>query len=455
MDKTLDMTRGPIGRQMLTFAFPVFLSALMQQMYFIADTLIISNLLGDKALAAVTNCENLAYFITAFIFGIGMGIGVVISQAFGAKEYAWMRRVEGTGIASAFFVSLIMIVIGLAFTRPVLQIMQTPADVMEMSASYLTVYICGCGGNFIFNACAGMRQAAGDTKTPLYFLIFACICNIAMDLTFILVFHMGVAGAALATVIAELLSGILMIVYLTKVKDEQRITYSQIRVSKEALKEICRMGFPGALESSATSLANAMIQGFTNTFGSSVMAATGAFATIDGFGFLPITAFCQALGTFTGQNVGALQEERTRKGCRFALFWLVVGCFAIGIVILLFCKPLMGLFTDSEQTIQYALTKARYTCLMYPMLGLTHCFSAMFRGAGKPVIPMIAYLGSWGVIRVTILMLLMPVHHDYAILCWVYPVTWTISTIFLAACYKWYPWFPKKEPTMPAMLQES
>lgn len=442
MEKTLDMTRGPIAKQMLLFAFPVFLSALLQQMYFIGDTLIISNLLGDDALAAATNCESLAYFVTAFIFGIGMGIGVVIAQAFGAKDYEWMRKVEGTGLAGALAVSLLMIPVGLLVSRPVLQLMQTPDNVMEMSAAYLTIYVCGSGGIILYNVCAGIRQSAGDTKTPLYFLVLSCVCNIGMDFLFMAGFHMGVGGAALATAIAELISGLGMLIYLTRIRDEQRISLRQIRFSGDAAKQIVRMGLPGALESSATSLANAMIQGFINTFGSSAMAACGAFATIDGFGFLPISAFFQALGTFTGQNVGAMQEERTRKGVRFALFWLVVGCFAIGAAILIFARPLMGMFTDSPETMEYALIKARYSCLFYPILGLTHCFSAIFRGAGKPVIPMIAYLGSWGVIRVLILVILMPIYHEYVILCWVYPVTWTISTLFLAACYRWYPWFP-------------
>lgn len=455
MTKTYDMTKGPIGRQLFAVAVPAFLSALLQQLYFIADTLIISNFLGDDALAAVTNCEQMAYLTTAFIFGIGMGMSVVIAQAFGARKFEWMRKAEGTGIALALLTSVLMIGFGMLVSRPVLVLMNTPENVLDLSVTYLTIYLSGSGGIFIFNACSGIRQAAGDTKTPLYFLIFSTVLNVGLDLLLIGPGQMGVAGAAFATITAEYLSGFGMLFYLFRLKDEQRLGGKEIRFNAQAVREIFRMGFPGALESSATSFANAMIQGFVNTFGSSVMAALGAFAAIDGFAFLPISAFCMALGTFTGQNVGALQEKRTRKGVRFAMVWLLIGCLLIGMFIMFFCRDLMRLFTSSEQTIEYAIIKARYTCFFYPLLGITHCMASVFRGAGKPVIPMIAYLVGWGVLRVVILSVLMPLYHDFDILCWIYPLTWLISTLFLLACYRWTSWFPKKEPTLPAEFQNA
>lgn len=445
--KTLDMTRGPIMKQMLIFAFPVLLSSLVQQLYVIVDTLIVSHYLGDGALAALTNCENISWFLSAVIYGLGMGAGVVVSQAFGARDFTWMRKVIGTCIAGSGVLAVLMIPFGLIVCVPVLKLMQTPMEVIGQSSAYLEILTCGMGGSILFNICSGVRQSAGDAKTPLYFLFFSGCLNIGLDLITIAIFHMDVEGAALATIFAQYVSGIAMLIYLFHVKDEQRMSWKYIRFEKRALKEVFRMGVPSAVENSATSLANAMIQGFTNSFGVNAMAAVGALASVDGFAFLPINSFCQACATFTGQNAGALNKERTYKGTKFGLWGTAISSLVMGILIFLFWKPLMSIFTTTPETLEYAKIKIYWSCFFYPLMGLTHCFSSIFRGAGKPVLSMTAYLGSWGVIRVSILMVVMSFNHSFEVLCWIYPLTWAISAIFLACCYKWYPWFPKHEDT--------
>ncbi len=451
---TLDMTRGPIMKQMLRFAFPVLLSSLVQQLYVIVDTLIVSHYLGDGALAALTNCENLSWFLTSMIYGLGLGAGVVISQAFGAKDYSWMRRVIGTCISGSLVLSVFMIPFGLVICRPILVLMQTPAEVLRQSTAYLQVLICGMGGSIVFSICSGIRQSAGDSTTPLYFLFFAGCLNIALDMVAIALLHTDVEGAAFATVFSQYVSGIIMLYYLFHVHDEQRMSWKSIRFEKKALREVFHMGIPSAIEYSATSLANAMIQGFLNSFGVNAMAAIGALASVDGFAFLPINSFCQACATFTGQNAGALNKERTYKGAKFGLWGTALSSLFMGILVFLFWKPLMGIFTSTPETLEYARIKIYWSCFFYPLMGLTHCYSSIFRGAGKPVLSMTAYLGSWGVIRVTILSIVMSFHHSYEVLCWIYPLTWAISTIFLACCYKWYPWFPKAEDTG-AVLQQT
>lgn len=446
---TVDMTKGPIPGLLLRYSLPVFLNSLLNQLYVIVDTLIVSHYLGDEAVASVTNCINITYFVTAFVFGIGMGASVVIAQAFGAKDYQWMRRVEGTAIVGSLICLAFMLCAGWLISEPVLRMMQTPADVFEQSNLYLSICLCGVGGTFLYSLCCGIRQAAGDTRSPLYTMIFSCLLNVALDWILIGGFGMGVEGAAIATAFTEALSGLIMLVLLFRVRDEQRIVRSDLHLDLQAMRQILRMGVPGAIEGSASSFANAVIQGFVNSFGVSAMAAVGAFSTIDGFGFLPITAFCQASATFTGQNAGALQEERTRKGARIALTYLVIASALIGLIILVSWRGLIGWFIQSPEAFEYARQKVYWSCLFYPILGMTHCLAGILRGAGKPVLSMIAYLGSWGVIRVAVLAVLMPIYHDFSILCWIYPFTWTISTLFLLACYKWMPWFPKKEPTAP------
>lgn len=450
METQMDMTRGPIASQLIRFAFPVLLSALLSQTYILVDTVIVSRYLGENALAAITNCQNLAYFITSFLFGIGMGVAVVISQAFGAKNYEWMRRVEHTAIALCALFAVVMGCVGLFLSPVLIQLMHTPVEVVSLSQTYLTIYISLAGGQLLYNmAGLGIEEAVGDSKTPLYFLLVSTFINIGLDLLLIVVIPCGIAGAAIATVIAQWISGIGMLVFLMHTNGMQKIRLGQCRLHKDALVEIFRMGIPGAIESSAVSLANAVVQGFVNSFGAITMAATGAFASIEGFGFLPINAFCAALATFTGQNVGAGNEKRTHQGCRFALLTMVVISLLIAVILRLGCPILMTMFTSNPETIAIALQRADITLWFYPVLGLTHCLAAILRGAGHPIIPMMAYLGSWGIIRVLILMIVLPRYHEFAVLCWVYPITWTISTLFLLGYYHCVRWFPAIPDTIP------
>lgn len=449
MQKTTDLTQGPITRQLLWFALPIFLSSLLNQVYYLVDTLIISTFLGDAALGAVTNCLNLVWLITSFVFGIGMGMNVVVAQAFGAKNYKWMHRAEYSGIAGAVVASLCLALLAWPVSEPILRLMQTPEEVIGLSASYLVPILAGSGGQMLFMICAGITQAAGDSKTPLYFLVFASCLNIALDLLFIAVLHVGIAGAAYATLIAQWLTGIMMVIYLCRVNAVYRIEFKKIRIYKDAFKEILRMGIPGAVESSATAFANTLVQTFVNTFGMAAMAACGAFATIEGFCFLPITAFCEALGTFAGQNAGARNEARTRKGVKISVVMMMATCMVIGLAVLAMLPMLLSIFVHNPESLAFGLERGKVTLLFYPVLGLTHCLAAVFRGTGKPVIPMIAYLGSWGVIRVILLWSVLPVWHSFTFLAAVYPITWTISSVFLCVYYWKGNWFGSREASDP------
>ncbi|MCI9041969.1 MATE family efflux transporter [Dubosiella newyorkensis] len=445
MEKILDMTTGKIPSMLLRFAWPVFLSSLFQQMYIVIDTLIVSRFLGDGALAALSNCENIAWLITSFMFGIGMGASVLIGQAFGARNWERLQILEGNAYAMCWIVSFVFIGLAPLICKPILIWMQTPQDVFDQSYSYLSLYIAGAGGILLFNMGSAIYQAIGDAKTPLYYLILSSFINIALDLTFILVFHTDVWGAALATVIAEWLTGIGLMLQLLNSKAKWRLERSKVRLQKEVIDDILKIGFPGAIESSAVSFANTIVQGFINTFGSIVMAATGAFASIEGFSFLPITAFCQAVGTFTAQNVGAMQKKRTMEGCRFGLFMMGISSFVLGMLLLWNSESLMQIFSSDPQTISYGLLRAKITLWFYPLCGLTHCLAAIFRGAGKPMISMLGYVLNWGLLRVIILLFVLPHYHVYSFLCWVYPITWLGSSLFLSWNYMKLDWFPEKK----------
>lgn len=444
-EANIDFTNGPIAGKMIRFCIPILLSSMFQQLYVLVDSYVISNWISDSALGAVTSCINLVYFVTSFIFGIGQGVCVVISQAYGARKYEWMRKSEGTTVALALISGVILMFCGLVLTRPLLQIMNTPEELMEMSSAYLTIYLCGGIFMLLYNAGACIFQALGDSKHPLYFLMASGICNIVLDFLFVAYFGWGVPGAAFATVISQSVSAICVLVYLFTHAGEQKISLKEVRVHADCTKEILRLGIPGGIESSVVSLANTIVQGSINSLGTAAMAASGAVASIEGFTFLPINAFCSALATFTGQNIGAKSYHRIRKGCRFGLIAVSVLSFGVGMIQLTLARNLLGLFLQSEAAIDLGMMRAIITFPFYPLLGLTHCLAAIFRGAGKPVVSMLAYVLSWGVLRMAILLILLPVWHSFELLCWVYPITWFFSTAGLFIYYWFGKWIPQSE----------
>lgn len=447
-DKTINMTEGPISKLMIRFALPVFFMSLFNQLYLITDSLIIATFTGDLGLGAVTNCENIYWFVTSFFFGCSMGLTVIISQQFGAGHHDMMKKAAATGLVAAFVMAILLIPVGLFLSAPILHIVQTPADVSGMSQGYLTIVLCGSGGLFLLNVAAGIFSGLGDSKTPLIFQTASCLANASMDVIFVALFHLGTSGAALATVLAQIGTGIAILFYLRSSRSPLPLPFHEIRLDRACFKELMRLGIPGGIENSAVSLANTMVQAFVNGFGTSAMAACGALATIDGFAFLPINAFCSALATFTGQNVGAAKKERTKKGVRVGLMWCTILSVVISILLLCVVRWALGFFLSSEESMALAIERAWITWPFYFICGLTHCLASVFRGAGKPMISMSAYLGFWGVLRVGLLMAVLPFIHSYAFLCWVYPITWSGSTIFLVLMERFYPWFPDSKKAL-------
>lgn len=452
-----NMTTGPIVSKLIRFAIPILMSNLLSQLYVIVDSLVISNCIGDAALAAVTNCINLAWMITALFFGMGLGIGVVVSQAYGAKRYEWLSRSVHTAIAVSALAGLVIALLSPVITETLLRWIQTPEDVMADSTSYLTIYLLGVMGSMLTYGCTDILQAMGDSKRPLYVMICSTITNVVLDLLFVAVFGWGIPGAAWATVLAIYLGSVLSLVLLCRAQGPHRLHLSRIRIHMDSLKAILKMGIPTGIENCAVSLANTIVQASVNSFGTVVMTAIGATASIEGFAFLPMTAFSGALGTFTGQNVGAGQEERTRKGIKFGLICMVILSFAIGLLLMALARPGIMMFSRDEEVIAYGVRRMVLVCGFYPLCGLTHCFASAFRGSGKPMIPMGAYMGFWCGLRILILLTVLPLWHSFDLLALVYPITWAGSALTEWAFYRWYPWFPSKkkleEPSEQVLLK--
>ena len=427
------MTEGSIAKQMLRFAAPLFLGNLFQQLYNTADALIVGNMLGTEALAAVSATGPLVFLIISLFVGISAGSGVLISRYFGAQDQEKLERAVHTNVAFSLVAGLLMTVFGVIFTPTILDWMDTPEP--ELSAGYIRIFFAGSMGLVLYNGLRGMMQAVGDGKNPLKYLIFCSCLNVVLDITFIGVFHTGVGGAALATIISQFLSGLLCLRRLMRTEEEYRVELKKIRFHWPTLKLIVRYGLPSGIQNSVIAIANVVVQSNINEFGTLAVAGCGAYSRIEGFAFLPITSFTISLTTFVGQNLGAREYGRAKKGARFGLLCAIGAAETIGLLVYLLSPLLLRAFTDDPAAIQYGVDKAHICSLFFFLLAASHGLAAVLRGAGKAVIPMISMLAFWCVIRVSFLHFMVPIYYSIDTVNWVYPLTWALSTVFLGIYY--------------------
>ena len=427
------MTEGSIAKQMLRFAAPLFLGNLFQQLYNTADALIVGNMLGTEALAAVSATGPLVFLIISLFVGISAGSGVLISRYFGAQDQEKLERAVHTNVAFSLVAGLLMTVFGVIFTPTILDWMDTPEP--ELSAGYIRIFFAGSMGLVLYNGLRGMMQAVGDGKNPLKYLIFCSCLNVVLDVTFIGVFHTGVGGAALATIISQFLSGLLCLRRLMRTEEEYRVVLKKIRFHWPTLKLIVRYGLPSGIQNSVIAIANVVVQSNINEFGTLAVAGCGAYSRIEGFAFLPITSFTISLTTFVGQNLGAREYGRAKKGARFGLLCAIGAAETIGLLVYLLSPLLLRAFTDDPAAIQYGVDKAHICSLFFFLLAASHGLAAVLRGAGKAVIPMISMLAFWCVIRMSFLHFMVPIYYSIDTVNWVYPLTWALSTVFLGIYY--------------------
>lgn len=430
------MTEGKISKSIIYFAFPIFLGNLFQQLYNIVDSLVVGNVLGKEALAAVSSTGSLIFLIVGFINGIFVGAGVTIARYFGANNKEKLSLAVHTTIAFGFIAGIIVTILGVGFSPHLLRLMGTPPDVYAEAVTYLRIYFLGGIGIVMYNACMGVFQAIGDSKHPLYYLIVAAITNIILDILFVAVFNFGVGGAAFATIISQFISAILGFIKLTRVDGDYKLYIKKIKINTSMLKQLLKMGLPTGVQNSVIAFANVIVQSNINAFGSIAMAGSGAYTKLEGFGFMPITSFSVALTTFIGQNLGAKKYDRVKKGARFGVIAGVSLAEIIGILIWIFAPTLISFFNSQPEVIEQGVLRARVICLFYFLLAFTHCLSGILRGAGKTNIPMIVMLVSWCIIRISYITITVKIIPDIRVVYWAYPITWTISSLAFLIYYK-------------------
>jgi putative MATE family efflux protein len=435
MDSKDRMTEGSIAGKMIRFAWPLLLGNLFQQLYNVADTLIVGNLLGNTALAAVSSTGSLIFLLISMFSGISIGAGVVISRYFGARDTRNMRLAVHTDLTFGVLAGIIVTIIGVALSPAILRWMDTPQEVMGQSVIYLRVYFGGALGLIMYNTCTGIMQAVGDSRHPLQYLIISSCLNVVLDIVMITVFHMGVGGAALATILAQFVSMVLCLIRLFRVKEEYRASVRELGLHWGMLFTILRYGLPSGLQNSIIALANVVVQSNINYFGEMAMAGCGAYSKVEGFGFLPINSFTMALTTFVGQNLGAREYERTRKGAKFGILCCIFSAEVIGILIAVIAPVCMMAFTSEPEAIAIGVQRARICGIFYFLLACSHAVSAVLRGAGKAMVPMLTMLAFWCIVRVSFLTIVTPIIQDIIVVDWVYPLTWGLSTVTLLIYY--------------------
>lgn len=423
------LTEGVIWKKIIGFALPVFLGNLFQQMYNMADSLIVGNFIGSDALAAVSSSGSVIFLLVGFFNGISVGAGVVIARYFGARELDNMERAIHTTVAFGITAGIIMTLIGILLTPQILLWMGTPADILPNSILYFRVYFCGSLAFVLYNVFVGILQAVGDSRRPLFYLIISSITNVILDLLFVAVFQLGVGSAALATVFSQIISATLCFIHLVRTKKEYHVNVRRIRFDMFMLKQVIQNGLPAGVQNSVIALANIVVQSNINAFGKMAVAGCGAYSKIEGFGFLPINCFTLALTTFISQNLGAKQYDRAKQGARFGILCSITLAEIIGIFIFIFSPILISAFNSDPEVIQFGVTQARTVTLFYCLVAFSHCLAGIFRGAGRSTIPMAVMLVCWCIIRVTYITIIVRFIPVINVVFWAYPLTWSLSSI--------------------------
>ena len=420
---------------MIKYAIPVLIGNLVQQIYNFADTIIVGQCLGNRTLAAVGNTGSMFFLVNGFVIGITSGFSVHIAQCFGAKDYDRMRNSVCNAIMLWSGITLFITLLSVLITKPVLRLINTPDGIFDMSYNYIVIIFAGIAAPMLYNAVSCILRALGDSKTPLYYLIFSSVVNVVFDLIFVGPLKMGVAGAALATVISQAVSAVMCFAKLLRATGPERVVFKKIRFDMPMLRQIAGQGIPSGIQNSIISIANVVVQSNINAFGADAMAGCGSYSKVEGFVFLPITAFTAAITTFIGQNLGAGEHERAKRGARFGIFCAMALAELFGVVLYFICPAVIRIFNDDPAVVSIGVSQMRTECFFFFALAFAHGVSAVMRGAGRARMPMFTMLACWCILRVTYITLAVKAFPVIETIFWAYPITWCTSCVVFLIYY--------------------
>ena len=440
---------GPLFSNIVRYTIPIILTSLLQLLFNAADLVVVGRFCGSVSVAAVGSTGAITNLMVNFFIGLSVGAGVTVAHGLGSREDRVVHNIVHTTLPTALVSGVILTIIGISFSETFLRMMGTPDNVLPLSSIYMRIYFAGVTFTMIYNFCAAILRAAGDTKSPLVFLSIAGVVNVILNVVFVTVLHMNVAGVALATILSQGISAALVTRELMKRTDACHLELGKMRFHKAQLSKMIRIGLPAGIQSSLFSISNVLIQSSVNSFGDVFMSGSAASSNIEGFVYASLNAFHQTAVNFIGQNAGARQYRRV-----YQTLWICLGCVTVvglvfGSTAWFFGRQLLSIYiTDSQQAIEYGMVRLAYICLPYFLCGLMDVSTGALRGLGTSVIPMIiSVLGICGLRICWIYTIFqIPKFHTPECLFFSYTVSWVITFLFqiaafLIVCRK----FPKEE----------
>lgn len=431
----IDMCHGPLLGKILIFSIPLVLSGILQLLFNAADIVVVGRYAGSNALASVGATSALINLLINVFIGLSIGSNVLIARYYGAKNVEATQETLHTSILLSLLSGFVLAFIGFFLSSPLLTLMGTPQDVLPLASLYMKIYFLGMPAIMLYNFGSAILRAIGDTKRPLYFLTCSGIVNVILNLCFVILFNMSVAGVALATVIAQCISALLIIRTLMKQEDPCHLSLHKLRLSKRKVLEIIQVGLPAGVQGAIFSISNVLIQSSINEFGAIAMAGSTASANIEGFIYISMNSIHQTALSFTSQNYGAKQYERIRKILRICLGLVVVIGLSMGLIAVVFCHPLLGIYSSDSEVVAYGFKRLSVICSTYFLCGMMDVMVGSLRGLGYSMLPMIVSLiGACG-LRIVWIFTIFQMHHTLYMLYASYPITWLITFCAHLICY--------------------
>ena len=431
----IDMTSGPIVSKTIRFAIPLALSGILQLLFNAADIIVVGQFVGPTALAAVGSTSALIQLIVNLFIGLSIGVNVLVARYYGAGATKDLRETVHTSVLISLISGVVLVFIGIALSRPLLELMGTPADVIDQAVLYMRIYFVGMPVMMLYNFGSAILRAVGDTQRPLYFLFIAGVINVILNLIFVIVFHMGVEGVAIPTVISQCVSAALVLFCLVKSDTVYRVDLKKLRITKHKLWQMVKIGVPAGIQSATFSISNVLIQSSVNSFGSIAMAGSTAGSNIDGFVWTAMDAFTQSTLSFTSQNFGAKKFHRITKVIWYNLLLVTGVGLVLGIGAYLAGPVLLQIYSTDPEVIRYGVERMLLECAPYAICGIMNVMVGAMRGFGSSLSPMMASIFGVCVLRVVWIYTIFPLDRTFFMLFLSYPVTWVVTSIIEVACF--------------------
>jgi len=431
-ETSMDMVHGPLLKNIFIFAVPLMLTSLLQMLFNAADTIVVGKFAGDLSLGAVGACGSIIFLLTSLFNGIASGVNVVIARLLGQQDYKRVTKAVHTSMLLSILSGLVLTFIAIFSSRFLLSMMSTPSNLIDLSDLYMKIYFSGVLFLLVYNFGAAVLRSKGDTKRPLYFLLISGVLNVLLNLLFVIAFQWGVAGVAIATVISQAVSAILIWMTLLHEKDATHIEMKQLKIDFSLVKDILKIGIPAGLQGIVFSFSNIVIQSSINSFDSAIIVAGNSAANnIENFVYIGMNAFAQATMTFTSQNVGANHKQSIHKILYMTLILAFVSGFLVGFIAWLFGDFFLSLYTNEQAVIEAGKLRLTYVTLLLVLNGVIDVFVFSMRGMGYSTLPTLFMLIGICGIRLIWLLFIFPLHRTLTMIYLCFPISWSITALIL------------------------